>query len=164
MKKDPTLLNRYFDDFIHSKLHLESLASSETPLTRRLLRSYTGDLQTDESVSVPACLAQLHIRLHVRKLNLTRVTSILKQLSKVHSTIQDFSTPLSPRSSRFDFSLPQPSDEVPQTIIVDFLFSFVKRSVLNPVERRTQRLTLFFECYQELVSVNNSLVLSGYPC
>ncbi len=146
------LFERYIDDFIHRKLHLGSLGDYETSLTRRLLRSYTGDLQSKGSNSVLAHLARLHVRFHVRKLNLTRVTQILKQFARLQ-VLQDKFTPISPQESAFDFSTPpSPSCEVPQGIIVDYIFTFVRKSCSKVPLQRTQRLNLFFRSYQDLVS------------
>lgn len=149
MKEDQSLLDRYFDDFICRKLHLEALGNSKSPLTSQLLQSYTGDLKTGESSDVLGRLAQLHIRLHVQKLNLTRVTTILKPLTRVQFEMEDQLTPDSPRDVAL-FQVPQ--HEAPGGIIVSHIFQFVKRASTKPPGERAQKLNLFFKRYDDLVS------------
>lgn len=151
MERDPTLLDRYRDDFIRRKLHLEALSGANTRLIDQLLQSYTGDLKAGESKDILARLAQLHIRLHVRGLNLTRVTTILRPFSRVQ-LMEDQLTPDSPKEGPLEFKVPQP--EAPVGVIVDHIFQFVKKASGKLPGERAKRLNMFFKRYNDLVSQN----------
>lgn len=140
-------MDRYFDDFICRKLHLEALGSTRSPLTSQLLRSYTGDLKAGETNDVLGHLAELHIRVHVRKLNLTRVTTILKPFSMVQFEMKDQLTPDCPKEA-----LLGSQHEAPVGIIVDHIFQYVKRASGKPPGERTHQLNLFYKRYNDLVS------------
>ena len=71
------LWKRYFMDLVHDKLHLEA---DVAPLTYSLLESHIGVLEGGALTR----LVMLHVRLHVRQLDIAKVANILRQITRIH--------------------------------------------------------------------------------
>ncbi len=87
MKNDTAqeIWKRYFEDFAHFKLHLESKV---LPLTSDILKSYFGLMDGKDFL---ARLVSLHVRLEVGQLDLGNLSRILRPISRVQQEMQSLS-------------------------------------------------------------------------
>ena len=77
---------RYFEDFAHFKLHLESKV---LPLTIEILKAYIGLMDERDSLTR---LVSLHVRFQVGQLDLRKLSGILRPISRVQQEMQALST------------------------------------------------------------------------
>ena len=84
MDKDHTqaLWERYYNDFEHYMMHLEESPEPKVnPLMKQILEAYIGAQLT--SSSVLDRLISLHVHLHVNRLDVNKLTRVLKPISRV---------------------------------------------------------------------------------
>ena len=144
--------NRYFDDFAHDKLHLKPEVS---PLTKQILRAYIGPVTGSDAL---VRLVSLHVRLHVYQMDLPKVTTILKPISKMQPEMNPVATGslanlLSVASSMHDF---KSFVRIPQTLvslIVETLFTFA--SHMSTAESESESLKSWYQSYSDIVSIPN---------
>lgn len=77
MTKNDILWQKYLEDFTHQKLGLEF---GSTGISQKVLRAAFGNLQER---TVVQRLAVLHVYVHIHKLNLAKVVSILRPLEQI---------------------------------------------------------------------------------
>ena len=141
-----TLWTRYFEDFTHYKLHLESEVS---PLTKKILEAYIGPLASTDALSR---LVSLHVRVYLLQLNLNKLIRILKPISTLQEEMEASSIAVDPMASLVSATLPiHTAREVPPNLasrIVGMLFNFISQTGTTEVEN----LAYWYRCYGDIVS------------
>ncbi len=145
--------NRYFMDFAHKKLHLQP---EVTPLTNEILKAYIGPVTGSSALER---LVSLHVRLHVYQMDLTKVTAILKPITKMQQSLHPAATGslayLSLASTLHD---PKSIDRIPQTFvspIVKTLYTFALH--MSTAETDPESLNFWYQSYSEIVSLSIQL-------
>lgn len=82
--ENDSLWQKYLEDFTHQKLHLEY---GNTGTGHKILRAAFGKLEKREAF---LRLAILHVYVHIHKLNLAKVVSILRPLDKIEVAVSVF--------------------------------------------------------------------------
>lgn len=84
LSENDTLWQKYLEDFTHQKLHLEY---GNTGTGHKILRAAFGKLEKREAF---LRLSILHVYVHIHKLNLAKVVSILRPLDKIEVAVSVF--------------------------------------------------------------------------
>ena len=82
--EEDTLWRKYLEDFTHQKLRLEF---GNAGISHKVLRAAFGRLEERNALQR---LAILHVYVHVHKLNLAKVVSILRPLDKIEEAVSLF--------------------------------------------------------------------------
>ena len=77
MLKDNDLWLKYLEDFTHQRLHLDFGSSG---ISNKILLAAFGKLEDKDALQR---LAILHVYVHIHKLNLAKVASVLRPLDKI---------------------------------------------------------------------------------
>ena len=143
--------NRYFDDFVHYKLHLTPEASL---LAIEILKAYIGPVTGRSAL---ARLVSLHVRLHVYQMDLTKVTAVLKPISRMQQSLHPAAT-----GSLADLSVTSPLHDpksiarIPQTfvsLIVETLYTFALH--MSTTESESESLESWYQSYSDIVSTSS---------
>ena len=84
LSENDSLWQKYLEDFTHQKLHLEY---GNTGTGHKILRAAFGKLEKREAF---LRLSILHVYVHIHKLNLAKVVSILRPLDKIEVAVSVF--------------------------------------------------------------------------
>ena len=148
---------QYFDDFITFKLDLESNPSD---LTREIIDAYISPLRSMCSDTLSQ-LVSLHVCFHVHHLDLTKVTRILSQISRVQNEMAILSPKgsLNPTATLTPGSLmdTRSASKMPPTLgsfIVTMLFDFIS----NMDTAASEDLQCWYRSYHDIVSFNLHLI------
>ncbi len=168
LNEDPTecreLWDKYFADLVHHKLHLQGQV---IPLTLKLLESYVGIPKGDDALN---WLVALHVRLHVRQLNITKLTNILRPISRIHHEIEVEKTLMSPTSVHPAATLATlasvitPEDVTHPTLaafVIETLFHSLQLLVTtstSSTDVESSGLVQWYHSYRDLVSVAEAFI------
>ena len=148
---DGCVWSRYFEDFAYHKLHLESKVPT---LTKSLLESYIGTLDNSHGL---AQLVSLHVRLHLRQLDLTKVTRVLRPISRMHEEMKTLSPtradPAVTLAGLASVAVPKSTVTIGFTaLVVDTLFSFLNTACTQASDAAgDEKLKQYYKCCRELV-------------
>ena len=84
LSENDALWQKYLEDFTHQRLHLEY---GNTGTGHKILRAAFGKLEQREAF---LRLSILHVYVHIHKLNLAKVVSILRPLDKIEVAVSVF--------------------------------------------------------------------------
>ena len=163
------LWQKYLEDFTYHKLHLDF---SNTGLSYKILQAAFGKLEEQGALQR---LATLHVYVHVHKLNLAKVASLLRPLDRIEvaaSILPSLSEKVQSPAESFLHDVEHSGDflskpEALSVFIIETLFSAVagtgKRygtgdtSSATEVESETvdetfEHLKLWYKVYRDVVS------------
>ncbi len=150
--------NRYFTDFAHKKLHLQP---EMAPLTNDILKAYIGPVTGSNAL---ARLVSLHVRLHVYQMDLTKVATNLKPISKMQQSLYPAATgSLADLSFASTLHDPQSIVRIPQTfvnLIVEMLYTFVLH--MSTTENKSESLTSWYQRYSDIVSASSNEIFTKH--
>lgn len=162
MKSDD-LWQKYLEDFTRQKLHLEF---GNTGISHRILRAAFGKLEKRSAVQR---LALLHVYVHMHKVNLAKVVSILRPLDQIEVAVSVLPSLhsvqiSSPKHAFLDKSGSEDvleSSEALSVFVISTLFNAISgigmscSSSLNPHvgTREEQEIKVWFQAYRDVVSV-----------
>ena len=136
---------RYFEDFVHFKLHLESKV---LPLTNRILTVYIGSIDEKDSLTR---LVSLHVRLEVGQLDLGKLSRTLRPISRVAQEMETLTTMpdavLTSITSMVDIRSVTESPETLGAFTVDILFTAI--SSLQEVD--DEKINQWHRSYNDIV-------------
>ena len=158
------LWNKYLEDFTHQKLHLEYGSSG---ISDKVLSAAFGKLENRSPVQR---LAILHVYVHVHKLNLAKVVSILRPLDQVEDAVLTLtSMAVNPPSSTQSL-LDDVEDGSDLLGCSEALSSFIMNTLFNAIagismtyfaqgERELEggeieQVKLWFKAYKDVVSAS----------
>ena len=141
------LWTRYFEEFTHCKLHLDSEVS---PLLKKILEAYIGPLENTDALSR---LVSLHVRVHLLQLDLNKLTRILKPLSTLQEEMEASCITVEPTASLVSATFPVHSvGKAPPNFashIVGMLFKFLSQTAATDINN----LASWYRCYADIVSI-----------
>ena len=158
--EEDTLWRKYLEDFTHQKLRLEF---GNAGISHKVLRAAFGRLEERNALQR---LAILHVYVHVHKLNLAKVVSILRPLDKIEEAVSLFPSMseklYSPTESFLEnveggeSLLGRP--EALSVFIIDTLFGavagiargFSTETQILP-DRDVEQLKMWFKAYRDVV-------------
>ena len=164
---DNELWQKYLEDFTHQKLHLDF---SSTGISHKILQVAFGKLEERDALHR---LAILHVYVHIHKLNLAKVVSILRPLDKIEvaaSIFPSLSEKVQSPTQSFLHSVEHSGDflgrpEALSIFIIDTLFSAIAgigMSYTTPVsvaagaaqmpENTLEQLKVWYKVYRDVVS------------
>ena len=152
-----TIWKQYFDDFVTYKLALDSEPSD---LTREIIDAYISPLKSMCKDALSR-LVSLHVCFHVHHLDLTKVTRILSQISKVEKEMATLSPGINPTATLTPGSFMEYEDiksaRMPPTLgsfVVTMLFDFIS----NMDASTSESLQCWYRSYRDIVSTNLHLL------
>lgn len=162
MKSIDSLWQDYLEDFTHQKLRLEF---GNSGLSHKVLRAAFGKLEERSAVQR---VAVLHVYIHLHKLNLAKIVSILRPLDKIEKTKAVFPS-LTERigsPSRIFREMESDGNSLgcPETLsafIINTLFSTIAGISMSCTppddpkleEPEVQQIMLWFKAYKDVVSI-----------
>ena len=162
LKKSDGLWQQYLEDFTRQKLRLEF---GNTGISHKILRAAFRKL---EKCSAIQRLALLHVYVHMHKVNLAKVVSILRPLDQIEVAVSVLPSLhsvqiSSPNHALLDQSSSEDvleSSEALSVFIISTLFNAISgiglscSSSLNPVlgTREEQEIKVWFQAYRDVVS------------
>ena len=161
MKSEDSLWQNYLEDFTHQKLRLEFGSSG---LSHKVLRASFGKLEERSAVQR---VAVLHVYIHLHKLNLAKIVSILRPLDQIEKAKAVFPSLTERVGSPSHILQEMESDGnllgCPETLsafIISTLFSAIAGISMsctppeNPKleETEVQQIMLWFKAYKDVVS------------
>ena len=161
--KSESLWQQYLEDFTRQKLRLEF---GNTGISHKILRAAFGKLEKRNAVQR---LALLHVYVHMHKVNLAKVVSILRPLDQIEVAVSVLPSLhsvqiTSPNHALLDQSGSEDvleSSEALSVFIISTLFNAISgigmscSSSLNPHvgTREEQEIKVWFQAYRDVVSV-----------
>lgn len=159
-----SLWQKYLEDFTHHKLHLDL---DNPGISHKIMLAAFGKLEEQDQFTR---LAVLHAYMHVHKLNLARVASILRPLDKIEVTasiLLSLSDKLPPPAESFLHDVEDSGDflgrpEALSIFIIDTLFSAIsgvamkysnemEKSAADTPDIIVDHLKLWFKAYRDVV-------------
>lgn len=154
------LWQNYLEDFTHQKLRLEF---GNSGISHKVLQAAFGKLEERGAVQR---VAVLHVYIHLHKLNLAKIVSILRPLDQIERAKAVFPSltegARSPSQILHDMESNGNFLGCPETLsafIINTLFSAIASICMNCTtpddpkleEREEQQITLWFKAYKDVV-------------
>ena len=155
------LWQNYLEDFTHQKLRLEF---GNSGISHKVLQAAFGKLEERSAVQR---VAVLHVYIHLHKLNLAKIVSILRpldQIERAKAVLPSLTRGTrSPSHILHDMESNENFLGCPETLssfIISTLFSVIAGICMNCTtpdnpkleEREEQQITLWFKAYKDVVS------------
>lgn len=159
-----SLWQKYLEDFTHHKLHLDL---GNPGISRKIMLAAFGKLEEQDQFTR---LAVLHAYMHVHKLNLARVASVLRPLDKIEVTasiLLSLSDKIPSPAESFLHDVEDSGDflgrpEALSIFIIDTLFSAIsgvamkyssemEKSAADTPDIIVDHLKLWFKAYRDVV-------------
>ncbi len=161
LKTSDNLWQKYLEDFTRQKLRLEF---GNTGISNKIYHAAFGKLEKRTAIQR---LALLHVYVHMHKVNLAKVVSILRPLDQIEVAVANLpSMPISSPTPSFDAESGGGDDilessEALSTFIINSLFNAISGigisccSSLNPHvgKQEEQEIKVWFQAYRDMVSV-----------
>ena len=162
MKSVDSLWQNYLEDFTHQKLRLEF---GNSGLSHKVLRAAFGKLEERSAVQR---VAVLHVYIHLHKLNLAKIVSILRPLDNIEKAKAVFPSLTERMGSPSHILQEMESDgnllgcpESLSTFIINTLFSAIAGISMsctppdnpNLEETEIQQIMLWFKAYKDVVGI-----------
>lgn len=174
LMKSDNLWQKYLEDFTRQKLRLEF---GSTGISHKILRAAFGKLEKRNAIQR---LALLHVYIHMHRVNLAKVVSILRPLDQIEVAVSVLpslhSVPVSsPTHALIDESESQDvleSSEALSVFIINTLFNAISgigmscSSSLNPHvgTHEEQEIKVWFQAYRDMVSAVRVVIKYVHAC
>lgn len=162
MKSVNGLWQKYLEDFTHQKLRLEF---GNSGISHKVLRAAFGKLEERSAIQR---VAVLHVYIHLHKLNLAKIVSILRpldQIEKAKAVLPSLTEGISsPTHILSDIESKGSLLDCPESLssfIINTLFRVIagiSKNCTTPdnpklEEVEEQQITLWFKAYKDVVSI-----------